>query len=556
MKQFVITNKDIKNGVEAIGDYKETENYILFFDGTLYDDLVLNDEIANQLLTSPEEILCNLKGEFLICCYDKTNEAIFVATDRMGKENCYYIINDSYFMFSTNFWLGLNYIKPNLDSIDFQSVKEIIVHNRAFLHNTIVQNYKIIAPGTYISSKDLKVFESKNYWRIIFNENRNLKLENVVDSIENYFDETFKFLSDKYPNKKFGLGLSGGLDSRILAKYAKKYQLELVPFCIGKKYSFFPLKTWGYYLSHKIAKLFNLRNFKFIDFYSGNFLTKLINDVLYIPNINSNIEISQLESVPDFDIMLNGEHGGVFFGEFDFEPLLYYDKSNLSDYMLSFLCWTKGKENIITESESSEVTKKINDYISSLNSNDRHNLFYTFFFEIYGSKSRGAFFETLYNTKNRYTPFLNPDFFDFFLTWDQKFLIDRVLQKKLFEKYFKDLSKIPDETVEAPLYYRKYRIKKLIYEIVLGLKVKILKPSLNRDEWIHKSLKGNKAVKLILKENQKLIDEYFPNFNFEDFLKKNPRGTMTFLKLIVEIDVISNESYSNLSEYIYGKYGK
>ena len=49
-------------------------------------------------------------------------------------------------------------------------MKEIIVHNRALLHDTIVNNYKLLPPATYIevNLRNKIEIKSKKYWYIKF----------------------------------------------------------------------------------------------------------------------------------------------------------------------------------------------------------------------------------------------------------------------------------------------------------------------------------------------------------------------------------------------------
>ena len=78
--------------------------------------------------------------------------------------------------------------------------------------------------------------------------------------------------------------------------------------------------------------------------------------------------------------MINGEHGGVFFGEFDFENLLKYNKDSIVEYLLSYLSWNQGREMILDDGEEELLVEKIQDYINKLDTVDRHEIFYNFFF--------------------------------------------------------------------------------------------------------------------------------------------------------------------------------
>lgn len=474
----------------------------------------------------------------------------------MGKEQGCFFSKNNNIVFTNDFWKGVEIISPTESDIDIQSIKEIIVYNRSLFHKTFLNNYKFLSPGNYIEldlsklNRNHKIVEKK-YWEMKFEPDNNLILEEAVAKTEEIFSETFKLIRDKYSeDMKFGIGLSGGLDSRLIAFYAEKYNIDLVPYCVGEKYSLYPLKSNGYKVSKKIAEYFNFENFKFINHNKENYTTKLLNDIKYAPANPSNISIGCLSGLPDFDIMLNGEHGGVFFGEFDFEPILSYSNQTLHKYLLSFLCYPKMSNLILSIDEREKSFEKVKRYINNMNTNDRYEIFYKFFFEIYGSKSKVGFFETNYGFKKRYSPYLNPDFIEFFLKWDRKFQFNRLLQRKLFINYYTDLSKIEDERYDAPIFWYKDNPKNLFRKIYFSSKSFIFRPALRRSKWIKKSNEFKDIAKRSLNKNQDYLNEYFPEFNFKEYLKHNPRATATFIKMKIIIDLIIENGYKDIDNFL------
>lgn len=539
------------------GEFYQSNEHYFFFESTLYEE---EKDIADYLLdflTNKELFISKLKGEFLLFYYNCNKNRAFFATDKLGKELGLYYYNSKNIVITNSFWEGVDIINPNQSDIDIQAVKELIVFNRALLHKTIIHGYNFLPPATLldIEFNDKIIVNKKKYWDFKFRVDHSLELDAVVNQINSIFSKTFKILKEKYSEKtRFGVGLSGGLDSRLIAHYAKKNKIKIVPYCIGEKYSIFPIKTNGYKVANKIADFFQLDNFKYINYNSENYYVKINNEVFYVPFNPSNISISCLSKIPEFDVMLNGEHGGVFFGEFDFRPILNYSKDTINEYLLTFLCFPYKSEHIMSQDEKNVSLEKVKRYIGNIETNDRYEIFYKFFFEIYGSKSKDGFFESNYGLKKRYSPFLSPLFLEYFLTWDSKFMIDRVLQKALFKKHYTDLAKIEDERFDAPIYWTEdspqYWPKRYFY----ALKAFLKKPGLRRGYWLKNDNEFKQLSQKILLVNKDFFDLSFPNMNFNLYLKQNPRAAANFIKMKVVIDIIIDKAYKEIKDFMKRKY--
>ena len=546
------------NNIYLKGNFYNLNNEEIFFmKATVYKKEKRIEEYFQEFIKNKELFVKSIFGDFILFYYNAKNNYIFFATDRLGKEIGLYYFDGKDLIITNSFWDGIRVISPKKEDINVQNMKEIIVHGRALLHDTIINNYKFLHPANYMEVKlknNIKI-KTKKYWHFKFSVNNSLTIDEIIERIESSFNSTFKMLKEKYSEKtKFGVGLSGGLDSRLIAHYAKKYKLRLVPYCIGEKYYFYPIKTNGYNVAKKIANYFNLTNFKFINYNSESTFNKIYYDIYYAPYLGSAFEIAPLAIIPDFDIMLNGEHGGVFFGEFDFRPLLNYSKSTIHKYLLQFLCHYQFKNYVMNKDEETIALNKVKNYVSKINSNDRYEIFYQFFFEIYGSKSRRGFFESNYGLKKSYSQFLNPNFFDYFLSWDSKFLIDRILQRALFTKYFTALSKIPDETYDAPIYWRDNSQKTWPLRFYYASLNYIKKPAIRRKHWI---INDNKFKRLALKtlyRNNEFIKHYFPNMNYNLYMKSNPRAATTFIKMNIILDIIVNNGYKDIKKFMENNY--
>ena len=548
-----------KNQIYLSGNFEKIGNHLFWFNHSLYENNKTIKEYYDEFNNSELDFLNHRNGDFLLIDLDFEKKVITVATDRLGKDYCFIYNCNNKFVLSNNFWLTTNILKPSHNDIDWIAVKRLIINNSMLFRRTYIKDLYIIEPASLykFDMENGKLINKYKYWEIKYKEDKSLTISDAVEKLDSIFDNTFKTLSQKFNSQTlFGVGLSGGLDTRIIVNYALKNHLKIVPYCIGQKYLIKPFKTYGYYVAEWVAKFFNLNNFVFIDYNSEKFSEKLVREICLYPEKSSNIEIGCYNELPNFDIMLNGEHGGVFFGEFPWEPILNYNINNLSEYLIRFLAFYPSIEMIMDNDEIQNLKNEIQNYIDSFETEDLTEVVYKYFFEALGSGTKRGFFETNYYTKERYSPYLDSNFIDFYLTWNSKFRLNRFLQREFFVRKLRKLSKIPDEVSDAPLYWRTSNIKHLPVRIFFATLNKYWGKSLQINKWIQKDQTFINIYKSVINLNKDLIGEHFPNFKEDLFLQNNPRAASSFVKVIIVIDTIlnTNANEKKISEFISNKY--
>lgn len=561
-KRILISNQAFngslrKGRIYMKGDFYEKDGHCFYFEYYLYDNDKCMEEYFIDFLRDKVAFIKGLKGEFCLIDYDIEQDCLFFATDRLGKETLYVYQTGEQFILTNDFWMGIELIQPTEEEIDWQHIKEMIIHAMGILHSTAVKNYELMPAASYaqIHLQQSLIPEYVLYWNFEFHQDNSIRLEDAADRMYEIFDETFNIISKKFPPEtRFGVGLSGGWDSRLIVAYAQKYNLNIVPYCVGEKYSMFPFHTNGYRVVKKMVKHFQLDNFTFIPYNSETYLQQAMDDVLYAPTKSSEISISCRSFVPEYDVMLNGEHGGVFLGEFDQIALLDYNAANIQDYLLKYSSWNQGKDMIFSQEEKACLDRKLKQYIKGLNTDDRFQIFYRFFFEIRAPRSKCGFFETDYGLKERYSPYLNPDFMDYYLTWPPLFLVYRTIQRKFFMTHFEHLSKMADETYDAPLYWKNMNIKNVPIRLLYAAKNHIFKSSMRRDKWLLRDKSFYKLLKTVVRNNQKILESYFSNLDVDKFYKMNPRASANLVKMLIEVDVLLNCRDGNRREFIEKRY--
>ena len=545
---------DFKEARVEHDGFKACKESYIFWKG---DSITENEESSSQLMARivDDNYIDEIKSypsEFFLVKFNPSKMEVKIYSDFMGKNIVFYYQNEVFFIASNDFYEVTKKVNINELDINTNYIGQSSIYNISLDNETIVNKLKTCPPSYCITVDVIKqTVHKEKYNDMEFTPNEDLTISEVAENTVAIFDTFFKKIKENKGDKEFGLGLSGGLDSRIIAKLALDNKLKISAFCIGQRKGLF-FKTNGYKLSNKIRKKLNISQYKFIEHNSTSLVAKIKDDITYYPHKPSNIQISNLGELPKFDYMLNGEHGGVFFGEFDFKELCKYNRSNMGEYLLDFLSFNAEAGMLINKSDRAENTKFLNHKIQGYNTINKFDCFYKFFFEEYGSKSKTGFFESAYGTRPRYTPFLDRDFIDYFLTWPSYLRFSRMVQYEILTKHFSEFNKIEDESSDAPIVYRKDTPINWPIRFLYALKNKVFGPSLDQNRWIKKDRELRGIYKDLIFKNHSYIIKNFPDFDEEVFYMKNPRAAINFMKaLILRLALINTDGKrSSVENYI------
>lgn len=234
-------NVDLENGYTKIVD---SNTYILLFDGEIYnkntlrnmvitkgyviDNSNIEDIIIYLYAQLGENMLKHLNGVFSIVIYDKTNDKIFAAKDRLGTRPLYYYNDDSKFIVSSR-------VKNILDTgvqavMEKEELLELFALGPA--HNPSKTYFKGIfnvEAGNYITYSENSL-NSYIYWDLKekeFNDSYDEIQYNVKYLVN---DSIQRQMSDDVSSM-----LSGGLDSSIIVAIARKLNPSLKTYSINYK---------------------------------------------------------------------------------------------------------------------------------------------------------------------------------------------------------------------------------------------------------------------------------------------------------------------------------
>ena len=221
----------------------------LVFNGTIYNYKSLRSQLIGKGYSffshSDTEVIIKsyhywgedcvkyLDGMFAFCVWDKSNEKMFIARDRIGIKPLYYNLSNKAFTFASN---SQALLTQELD----KSINPVALQQQLSLHgvvpapNTIINGIQKVKPATAITINTKGLLKEKTYW----NPSANISEKKLSD--EDYIEKAHELLTAAVTKRMdaadvpIGVLLSGGLDSSLLVALLKEVGHEDIrTFSIG-----------------------------------------------------------------------------------------------------------------------------------------------------------------------------------------------------------------------------------------------------------------------------------------------------------------------------------
>jgi len=407
-------------------------------------------------------------------------------------------------------------------------------------------------------------FEIRQYWDFEYKPNEDLTLEMAAKRLDIILNDAMKRIKEKGKSSTYGVGLSGGLDSRLVAYYAIKNGLELTSFIVGKS------KPHGFLLSRdhdnakNIARCLGIKHHFEIDYATGSFQDRILKDVrespMRSPGFLSNVKL------PKFDILLTGYDGGESFGSIIPATIQKMSTKDLVDYVMQKLSWMKVQsstkiatiitmfasafnvtfpksrseiqqaiEGVISGEEFEVLRARIHQFMDKNKGKDNVSILQKFLFFNLDMKNKGG-------RKGRlFSLFRDPVFRQEALTWKVEFLINKNLQTYFFLKVVPELSRIKTQNPDIAIFHR-YKPLRLLRKLVSFFGYFIRGRNLNYGKWMMNK-DYEKCTLQILSEKNAIFEKMFDTRKVLVLRKSNPMLYNNIVKVKQVLDLINNKGY-------------
>lgn len=411
---------------------------------TFYDKQKAADFLAD--VDNLKTILKTINGVFTILKKDK-NEVTLISDITRSFPIFYTKTNDDWFL-ADDIYTIINKLKTtNFNQI---AEREFLASNHVHGRKTLIEGIYQLQSSEYILFDNSKIKERYNYFSYSNSEQKNKDLETLQKECIKSFKNSFKRTLKSIKNKQIILPLSSGFDSRLIAVFLKKYNLNnVLCYTYGKKdsfeiaYSKKVANTLGFewifieYDEKLINKNLDTKEFKKYINYAG----KLIS----MPNLQEYFAVKFLKEnnfINDNAIFLSGYAGDILGGsEFKFLKDQKLTDKNISARLFD----SKMKNTVISKLDKKDHLKEFENILFSFDKDFKHKIPETVF-DDYNLKERiskyifnSASFYNFFGYEIRF-PFWDLELLNFFKELPIKYKIDKsffdkILQDNYFEKF-------------------------------------------------------------------------------------------------------------------------
>lgn len=233
----------------------ESGRYVIVYNGEIFNFLELKAQLVKDgqhfKTNSDTEVLLYLfikhgkaclemlNGFFAFAVFDKQDNSLFIARDRMGVKPLLYYFDGETFIFGSELKALLSF---NINkSIDKLSLFNYFQFNYIPSNNSIFTKVKKLKPAHFIhltNLNELTKIQEHRYYSIPYNPNE--YISSTPTSYLSAQKQLHDLLDDAVQKRlvadvPIGTFLSGGIDSSVISTLAKRHKPDLNTFSIGYK---------------------------------------------------------------------------------------------------------------------------------------------------------------------------------------------------------------------------------------------------------------------------------------------------------------------------------
>ena len=317
---MIVTNIKIK-GMHKFGNiYYRIDNFdrileindnLLLFKGYIYPDINKSLKDFHDFVTvyGLNKRIKNFKGRYCGCFINKKENTVIIFNDQLGLNDIFFHFDNGCLLVSDKFTNILTAKKFTRSDIDIVSMAEFLLSSHVLRERTFIKSIKLLPIACMMSFNiDIKEKDSLKYWTYKLNTDNKFDKEYALNHVDKLFQQSIHRIATLKNGKNFTLGLSGGYDSRLAAKYACDAGMNLSPFVLNH------LESDAKYIAEKLAKKMDL-TLKIVNI-NNDYMSLKEKHLNYDPmyNIMYTTYCSGVDNIPEADEMLTGFFGGELFG--------------------------------------------------------------------------------------------------------------------------------------------------------------------------------------------------------------------------------------------------
>lgn len=501
------------------------------------------------------------------CVINKKKNNIEVFNSLSGLVPIFYYKTEEKFCVSDNFWDMIDYIKPTYKMLDNLSIKEHMATVFPLFDTTFILGMKYLMPGFKlyydILKKDIRL---ERKFELTYNSKiSDINLAKI--NFESRMNKMFSDVKEECGDVIYGVGVSGGLDSRIIPYFAQKFNMRLSGFILGNKRPHYLLKSQDHKNAALISKYYNI-SLKELKWDKSKLLDKIDYEIKVDPL--GSCEFFKFEEMKNIHVLIHGGNGYIVgsslphnIEELSSDDLMKRIRELGRLYMPNTLFnmrinkvfkfvlnkeieikhYEKWYDYVFPKEIEREIERKLNQFIKKEKERGKNNIsiFEEYFHGLIGARNKYGAFESQGGKVRSFSIYL-PGLLEESMKWDSCILENReVLKEFIFEK-IPELSKIAEQNYKGRLLKEE---KSLYIKIIDAVKF---------------ALRGNgtstveqkffrKSRKIFLNAMFSGTGWFYRIFPIEENVGRiskfdNPRVACRLWKIKLVLDAIENKKYT------------
>ena len=172
-----------------------------------------------------------LNGMFAVAIWDRAEQRLFLARDRMGVKPLYYAEGDGGFLFASEL-TPIRHAGLHPMRIDLRSVSDLLAYWYICEPKTIFEGVRQLKPGHYMLIDERSV-QTVRWWQVPAEGEVDIGYDEAKEELASLVRDSVRLrMRSDVP---VGTLLSGGIDSGLVTAYAREFASRLECFSIGFK---------------------------------------------------------------------------------------------------------------------------------------------------------------------------------------------------------------------------------------------------------------------------------------------------------------------------------
>ncbi len=536
--------------------FNEDRSLCIFMDGKIYNQEEKLNELKKKgykfnyendpefCLHSYEEygkdFVKTLNGNFVLIIYDLYSRKVLIANDRFGLRVHYYAVNNGKLLFAPEAKAILQ-DETFTKVLNDEAVAEFFAFGEFWEDKTFFEGIKVLTPASILTYDGHDVSIEK-YWELKYEPNYIKSEDEFVDELVKTFKKAVDIRTKD--NLRYGISLSGGLDSRtILAGIPAEKRKDVTAFTFG------PKESDEVKVAQMVTKKAKIKEHLFFDISPELIMNNAEQEVWLTDgrnHIGNTATIPIFKSIKDkIDVFFDGYLLDTGLSSMFLSKKVLNVKSDKELYVVLYNMVTKFPAEGLKELFVDEYYNKIKTYPlfsfeKAFNNSKEHHPGNTS--NLFGFKNHAAW-APIYFVMTRLAaedsiPASDNDFIDVIRTIPPELRCNHYLYRKFLIKLSPELARIPYNktmiSVHAPLLF--WRISRLYmtYKELVNTKINEISKGriflqerrsyVNFDEWFHTNEKWQGFFReLLLKEND-LSEKFFNQNYIEKLLQEQIAG--------------------------------